>query len=409
MTKNTKRIRELESRIKELQQSKSEAVTANKMKSEQIAAISHDIRTSMGAIISTSELLLGTGLDETQRNYAQTIFGQAQSLMDILNQMLDLSKLEAGRFELENINFRPADIVRSVSDAMQTRIAAKNLSLNIRLSPNLPEYVNADPTQLRRAMFNLVDNAIKFTPEGTITLHLEAERRQDKWQLKFAVEDTGIGLDRAEQARLFTPYQQADTSIGRHFGGTGLGLSLVQKLAAHMGGEAGVISRKHEGSTFWFTVLCRAVQEEEPAIITSRPETANLRTGGFGNARVLVAEDNRINRMLITTYLEKFGLQFTTAENGTEAVEAASRNFFDLILMDIHMPQMDGIEATRAIRKLAPPHGEVPIIALTANAMRGDKEKYMAAGMDEYVSKPINAADLYGKINALIARKKDVA
>ena len=408
MTEEQQQIRELQARIKTLQQKEAEAVTANRMKSEQIAAISHDIRTSMGAIISTSELLLGTPLDETQRRYAKTVFGQAQSLMDILNQILDLSKLEAGRFELEHIDFRPVGILQSVSDAMQGRIADKNLSLKLEIAEGLPEYVNADPTQLRRAMFNLVDNAIKFTSDGVITLHLDGKKQQEKWLLKFAVEDTGIGLDPQEQARLFNPYQQADSTITRNFGGTGLGLSLVQKLASHMGGQAGVVSQKHEGSTFWFTALCDTAQAGSPARQpegeVSKPEAA-----GSQDANILVAEDNHINRMLITTYLEKFGHHFAIAKNGIEAVEAAGKTRFDLILMDIHMPEMDGIEATRAIRKLGAPHGQTPIIALTANAMKGDREEYMEAGMDEYVSKPINAADLYAKISALIARKEQIA
>jgi CheY-like chemotaxis protein/nitrogen-specific signal transduction histidine kinase len=408
MSQNPIEIDNLKKQIKALEQREAEAVNANRMKSEQIAAISHDIRTSMGAIISTSELLLGTNLDETQRRYAKTVFGQAQSLMDILNQILDLSKLEAGRFELEQIDFAPAGILHSVSDAMQSRIADKNLTLKTNISQDLPEFVNADPTQIRRAMFNLVDNAIKFTSSGVITLHLDAKKQREKWLLKFAVEDTGIGLDPDEQARLFNPYQQADPTITRNFGGTGLGLSLVQKLASHMGGEAGVTSRKHEGSTFWFTVLCSAAQNQASTGQASG-ETGGPAPISARSANILVAEDNHINRMLITTYLEKFGHRFNTANNGIEALKAARQGNFDLILMDIHMPEMDGLEATRAIRKLAPPHGETPIIALTANAMKGDREKYIEAGMDEYVSKPINAADLYAKINALVNRRKDVA
>ncbi len=397
-----KKIKKLEAKIKTLQRGQAEAVRANQMKSEQIAAISHDVRTSMGGIISMSELLLGTKLDDTQQRYARTIFEQAGNLMGILNHILDISKLEAGRFELENADFRPAGILASVSSLMQTRLKEKDLALETVIAADMPEHLNSDPAQLRRAMFNLVDNAIKFTRKGKITLHLEGHKKDDKYLLKFTVTDTGIGLSPDEQSLLFNPYQQLGASVSRNFGGTGLGLSLVRKLAGLMGGEAGVESTKGLGSTFWFTALCDMAENTGHTGESSKEPDSNINNSPAASANILVAEDNRVNLMLITTYLDKFGYHFTTVNNGIEAVEALKEQKFDLVLMDIHMPQMDGIEATRAIRKSETAKTRIPIIALTANAMKGDRERYIEAGMDEYVSKPINAAELYGKINTLV-------
>ncbi len=397
-----KKTKKLEAKIKALQRSQAEAIRANQMKSEQIAAISHDVRTSMGGIISMSELLLETRLGDTQQRYARTIFEQAGNLMDILNHILDISKLEAGRFELEHVDFRPADIINSLSSLVQTRLAEKNLALETIIADDLPEYLNSDPVQLRRVMFNLVDNAIKFTREGTISLYLDAVRREDKYLLKFTVKDTGVGLSPDEQSLLFNPYQQASASVAHNFGGTGLGLSLVRKLSGLMGGEAGVESTKGLGSTFWFTALCDVAKNTAPASTGNNEADDTKNNPPAKSANILVAEDNRVNLMLITTYLDKFGYRFTTVNNGIEAVEAVKKQQFDLILMDIHMPQMDGIEAARTIRENETAKSRIPIIALTANAMKGDRERYIKAGMDEYVSKPINAAELYGKINSFV-------
>lgn len=387
---------------------------ANKRKSDQIAAISHDIRTSMGAIISTTELLLGTALDETQKSYARATLESSQNLLGVLNQILDLSKLESGELELENIAFDPAELVESAAKAMRSRIEDKGLTLQVELPANKRLRLLGDPTQLRQLLLNLVDNAIKFTDKGSITIRVSAKDRGDEFVLRFEVIDTGIGLEPEQEKALFAPYQQAGRSVARHYGGTGLGLSLVRKLSQLMGGEAGVVSRKGAGSNFWFTVQCRKAEVDETpdkagdenASNAVEPESADdTAEDDAGPAHILVAEDNQINRMLITTYLEKFGHSFETVDNGREAAEAAKSGAYDLILMDIHMPVMDGVEAAKQIRADEAEGQHVPIIALTANAMKGDRDNYLAAGMDEYVSKPIDARDLFMKIDALVRRR----
>lgn len=385
-----------------------EARAANRRKSEQIAAISHDIRTSMGAIFSTTELLLGSGLDAGQRKYARATLESSQNLMMTLNQILDLSKLEAGRLELEHIRFDPVAVVRSAAEAVGSRIEDKGLQWQLDVPEGSDLFLMGDPTRLRQILMNLIDNAIKFTAQGQISVRLLTERYGSSHELRFEVIDSGIGVDEAQMQALFAPYSQADSTVTRQFGGTGLGLSLVLKLSRLMGGDAGVMSAKGQGSTFWFTVRCPQAEPDggdsrEPApMAQDRPDEP---AGDHERpAHILVAEDNQINRMLITTYLDKFGHTFHTVDNGRDAAAAVRSGGFDLVLMDIHMPEMDGVEAARKIRAAEIEEAKgahVPIIALTANAMQGDRDIYLAAGMDEYVSKPIDAAELFLKINAL--------
>ena len=405
MADQTSEIRTLQNRLEAALRDAGEARQANQRKSEQIAAISHDIRTSMGAIISTTELLMGTDLDSDQLKYAQATLDSSKDLLGILNQILDLSKLEAGRLELECIPFDPVEVAYAAADALRTRIESKGLELRLELPERGQNRLLGDPTQLRQMLLNLMDNAIKFTDRGGITIRLIIKNAGPKSELRYEVIDTGIGLDKEQRRALFAPYQQANTTVNRQFGGTGLGLSLVKRLSEQMGGEAGVFSVKGSGSTFWFTALCPVSGTQEFADTQDGDQTPSSSiTGTLQDdrpAHILVAEDNHINRMLITTYLDKFGHTYETVENGAEAVKAAESGSYDLILMDIHMPEMDGVEAAKKIRAGEAEGVHLPIIALTANAMKGDRDMYLAAGMDEYVSKPIDAKDLFMKIGAL--------
>lgn len=402
MSGQNKQIRQLKAELAEAREQAEAARLANQRKSEQIAAISHDIRTSLGAIVTTTDLLLGTMLDAQQKKYAEATRESSQDLLFILNQILDLSKLEAGRLDLEQIGFDPVAEARSAIEAMRTRIEDKGLQLQIELPEHDYLWLQGDPTRLRQILLNLIDNAIKFTAEGGITVRVTIEDDGTEHELRYEVSDTGIGLDPQQQRLLFAPYNQADNSVTRQFGGTGLGLSLVRKLSRKMSGDAGVTSVKGKGSTFWFTARCPRVGADGPEAGTARVRQAETPRAEARPAHILVAEDNHINRMLITTYLDKFGHGFDTVENGEAAVKAARLGDYDLILMDIHMPGMDGVEAARKIRAEERGGRHIPIIALTANAMKGDRDTYLAAGMDEYVSKPIDAADLFAKIHALV-------
>ncbi len=392
-------IARLEQALRKAENDRQAAINANRAKSEQIAAISHDVRTGMGAVISMSELLLGTELEERQRHYARTLNEAARGLMDILNSILDLAKLEAGRLELDICAFDPRQVVGQVAAAMQARADEKQLALAVEVDDNLPEMLEGDPVRLRQALYNLVDNAIKFTTEGQVTLRLRGRDDGDEMVLRFEVMDTGPGLGDDEQARLFRPFEQLHTAGSHAFGGTGLGLSLVRNLARLMGGDSGCTSEKQLGSTFWFEVRCRRAGRVDQQAGRSLSEPAGTAMGG----RILVVEDNRVNQLLITTYLEQFGFDHVCAENGKVALELLDEGGFDLVLMDVQMPVMDGLEATRRIRAQSGETATIPILALTANAMKGDRELYLDAGMNDYLSKPINAAALLAMINRYMA------
>lgn len=278
---------------------------------------------------------------------------------------------------------------------MQARADEKSLTLAVEVDDHLPEMLEGDPVRLRQALYNLVDNAIKFTPEGQVILRLTGRDDGDETVLRFEVQDTGPGLSRDEQARLFRPFEQLPTAGPNAFGGTGLGLSLVRNLARLMGGDSGCDSEKQVGSTFWFEVRCRRAGRAAPQ--AGQPPSEMTRSAGGG--RILVVEDNRVNQLLITTYLEQFGFEYVCADNGKAALELLDEGAFDLVLMDVQMPVMDGLEATRRIRARTDEAAAIPILALTANAMKGDREQYLEAGMSDYLSKPINAAALLAMIN----------
>jgi signal transduction histidine kinase/CheY-like chemotaxis protein len=375
-------------------QARERAEAADKAKSELLAVVSHELRTPMGAVISMSELLLTGQLDGTQRRYAETLQQSARSLLTVLNDILDFSKLEAGQFQLDYAGFDLHDLVKSAGGTLRARADEKSLQSGVHIGTSCPRFVKGDAGRLRQILANLIENAVKFTEEGSVQLHVNSGETGDRLNLRFDVIDTDIGFSEAEKTKLFQPYRQADRAMAGQFGGTGLGLSIARRLVELMGGEISCESAPAQGSLFWFTI---PAERAMPAADKDTPVPGTL------SGRVLVVEDNAVNRMLIAAYLDEFGLSYDIAEGGAEAVKRLGTKAYDLVLMDIMMPELDGVEATKRIRKLRGAAAEVPIVALTAYAMKGDRETYLAAGMDGYVSKPIRGRELFAALAPYLA------
>jgi CheY-like chemotaxis protein/anti-sigma regulatory factor (Ser/Thr protein kinase) len=347
----------------------------------------------MGAVISMSELLLNGPLDPTQRRYAETLQQSARSLLTVLNDILDYSKLEAGRFELDRAVFDLHELVKSVGSELQARTREKSIEGVVNVGPSCPRFVIGDASRVRQVLTNLIDNAVKFTSAGSVRLHANAGDAGGRLKLRFDVTDTGIGFGEFQKQRLFQPYAQAAHSAGQ-YGGTGLGLSIAKRLIELMEGEIGCESAPGQGSLFWFTI---------PAERAESAPSKEVQATGTLTGHVLVVEDNAVNRMLIGAYLEEFGLSYDVVDNGAQALKRLAAKDYDLVLMDIMMPELDGVETTKRIRKMGGEAAEVPIVALTAHAMKGDREDYLAAGMDGYVSKPIRGRELFGALKPYLS------
>lgn len=381
----------------ELRAAKDAAESASKTKSDFLANMSHEIRTPMNAIVGLAQLTLETELTSKQKGYLSRLKEASNSLLAIITDILDFSKIEADQIVLEPSPLNLPEIIKSVTELFQFALMEKQLDLEVTIADDIPSQLVGDPLRLRQVLSNLISNAIKFTEQGGIRLKAEvATRTLQKLVLRIQISDTGIGIEKEQSERLFQPFTQADESIVRRFGGTGLGLSIARRLVVLMGGEITVSSTPGKGSTFAFTV-CLDLPGTVKAEMQQDQQTPYEIAQPIHGARILLVEDNRVNQYVAKEFLSKAGLEVSCANDGKEGLELVTASAFDAVLMDMQMPVMDGLEATRQIRLLPVGHN-LPIIAMTAAATESDREQCLAAGMDDYITKPIVPVEMLEKL-----------
>jgi len=384
------------------------AMVATRAKSQFLAVMSHEIRTPMNGILGMAHLLRRSSLDDEQKELVQTITDSGEALLTILNDILDLSRIESGKLVLESSNFNLCSLINDVLRLMSARLKEKQLSITVDLPPSPLPRLRGDAAHLRQVLLNLVGNAIKFTERGSITVSVQ--RLEDTSAgyvaLELAIKDSGIGIATERQAQLFAPFTQADAGIAQRFGGSGLGLAICKRLVEAMGGNIGVNSELGQGSTFWVRLNFAKAGDEERC---DEQDDMEAELAPLPLLKILVADDSDINRRVASALLRQEGHHVAEASNGLEAVGAVQRNKYDVVLMDLQMPEMNGLEATESIRGLVQDeHANVPIIALTANILKEEEERCFAAGMDGYLVKPFTPTGLKRELGRVLAKRNQL-